>query len=335
MNFYTENFFGDALSTAYFSDDCQIESKIFKLNGKLWKIPTINSNQPLTEFPFASTFIDFYEPQEEQSDRNSDRYPEVSYIPKACHKLVTANEWFDRELTQTYEPAPTIMWDRFDTWSDFEGYVRQKRSNLFSDSRRRFRKLEQNFGKIEFIFDDRRANILDICMRWKSAQYLRSGYLDLFANAQHRNLFQAMFDRGSLLVSTLNAGDRLMAVHLGIRSAGRLYWWIPAYDPADGTYSPGRLLLELLLKESFNRQDREFDFLIGDEDYKWYYATHVRAIAQMGTPPMSIQLKRAVKSSIKPFISSTIGQFPALNDSLKDVRSKLKQKIYESTKSKP
>lgn len=90
---------------------------------------------------------------------------------------------------------------------------------------------------------------------------------------------------------------------------GRLYWWVPAYDSAYSQYSPGRLLLHFLLRESFNQHHTEFDFLWGDEDYKWYYATHVRLIADLGARPFPKQLKNLLRTVLRPF--------PGVKNSLK------------------
>lgn len=71
-------------------------------------------------------------------------------------------------------------------------------------------------------------------------------------------------------------------LHLGLIFQGRFYSWVAAYDSDYHCYGPGRQLLHYLLKESFERGHREFDFLRGNEAYKWKYATHTRLIAEMG-----------------------------------------------------
>jgi hypothetical protein len=332
VNFYAEESFCTALEKSYFLKTRTISPTIFKFNDKFWQIPAVNGIKPISEFPLGSTFIDFHEPIDLDPLTVGNNYQQLSYLPKACQGMVTRAEWFDRELAGQYEPAPTILWENFSSWADFETYVRQHRSNLFSDSRRRLRKLAQNLGEVEFIFDDRRDGIMDTCMEWKSAQYRRSDYVDLFANSRHRQLFHELLDCGLLKISTLNAGGRLIAAHLGVLDRGRLYWWIPAYDPADSIYSPGRLLLELLIKESFERQHREFDFLIGNEDYKWYYATHVRPIGEMGVPPLAERVGRSIKSTVKPTINNLLGTVPGLSTSVRGVRSKLRQRLYAAKK---
>ncbi|MDJ0734031.1 MAG: GNAT family N-acetyltransferase [Nostocaceae cyanobacterium] len=327
MNFYSDDSFCQAFGAAYFPNQ-QIQPALFELEGRLWKIPTIDYKKPIVTGPF----IDFYESDEQSSKEAVSVVKKVDYIPRVSHKLVTTNEWFENNLETIYEPAPTIIWNNFDSWDEFVKHVKQKRSNLFSDTRRRQRKMEKEVGPLTFVFDDRRADVLAACMGWKSEQYRMSGYIDAFAYEEHVRFFQELVNRDLLLVSSLSAGDKLIAVHLGVLLEGRLYWWIPAYDSNYKVYSPGRLLLELLLNESFQLNHKEFDFMIGDEPYKWYYATHTRLIKEMGTPPISLRLQRSTKAIMKPILSSAIRPFPGLKKSLKDIQKKVQAKLYQVTK---
>jgi CelD/BcsL family acetyltransferase involved in cellulose biosynthesis len=80
---------------------------------------------------------------------------------------------------------------------------------------------------------------------------------------------------------------------------GRFYYWIPAYDPEFNVLSPGRLMLHFMLRECYDRGGREFDFLVGDEDYKWHYATHVRRVSPLGRPPLVLQVRRGAKRALR------------------------------------
>ena len=332
MNFYSDEIFSQALEAAYFPDR-KIEPRLFELNGKLWKIPTINSTEPIIKFPFQSTFIDFYEPYEQESTHLSHQVQKLAYIPKAFHGLVSSDEWFEQKLDQNYEPAPTIIWNNFASWDDFTKYVRQKNgSKFFSDTRRRHRKLEQELGPLTFVLDDRRTDVLATCMYWKSNQYLRSGLIDAFAYKEHVKLFQELANRSLLLVSSLYANEKLIAAHIGVLSKERLYSWIPAYDNSYAASAPGRLLLLFILEESFKHNHEEFDFLIGNESYKWSYATHTRLIAEMGVPPIPVQMNRSMKAVIKPIVSSSLKPFPGLKKSWDNVRHQLRTKLYELKK---
>ena len=173
--------------------------------------------------------------------------------------------------------------------------MKSRRSNLFADARRRRRRLEERVGPLEFSFEDNRPQVLEACLGWKSDQYVASGFPDAFRTGAHADFFRRLAGAGLLRVASLSAGGRLLATHLGALEAGRFYYWIPAYDPELTFFSPGRLLLDFMLKESQARGG-EFDFLIGDEDYKWHYATHVRVVEPAGRPPLRLRALRGARS---------------------------------------
>ncbi|MDJ0734030.1 MAG: GNAT family N-acetyltransferase [Nostocaceae cyanobacterium] len=327
MNIYSDDTFCEAFGVAYFPNH-KIQPQLFELDGRLWKIPTINSTKPI----LTGQFIDFYESYEQQLISPQDRIKKLNYIPKACHGLVSSNEWFDQNLEDIYEPAPTIIWEDFTSWDDFVEYVQQNQPKIFADSRRRRRKLEKEVGPVKFIFDDNRPHILDTCLAWKSQQYRNSGLIDAFAYQEHVRLFQELANKGLLLVSSLSAGEKPIAVDLSASLKGRLYSWIPAYDISYRNCSPGRLIMEFVLQESFKRKYEEFDFMIGNESYKWYYATHTRLISEMGVVPVPLRLKRSTKAIVKPIISSAVRPFPGFQKSLKHIQKQVEAKLYRVTK---
>ena len=69
---------------------------------------------------------------------------------------------------------------------------------------------------------------------WKSDQYRRNGWIDVFARPWIVDLVNCLFsihsDRFAGLLSILYAGGRPVAAHFGIRSGPVLAHWFPAYD---------------------------------------------------------------------------------------------------------
>ena len=221
----------------------------------------------------------------------------LRYLPRAVLRTTTVE---DRPAPGPGQhPSPYVAWSRFADHAAFESMVGQRIGNLLPDSRRRQRKLERDLGPVRFTFDDERPEAFDSCVRWKSAQYRETGLPDLFAEPRNVELFRRLRQRGVVVLSSLCAGERLVAAHLGGLADARLAWWVPAYDPVLAGYSPGRLMLHELLRESHARGHREFDFLIGDEAYKYHYATHSRLIGPLGTPPLRDRLLGTLTSKTK------------------------------------
>ena len=82
------------------------------------------------------------------------------------------------------------------------------------------------------------------------------------------------------VLTTLHAGDRLVAAHFGLRSGRRLAWWFPTYDPEFGRYSPGLALLLDLTTLACDRGIDVIDLGRGEHSYKLRVANGTDHVAQ-------------------------------------------------------
>ncbi|MFG2029928.1 GNAT family N-acetyltransferase [Streptomyces sp. NPDC048825] len=114
------------------------------------------------------------------------------------------------------------------------------------------RRLTRDFGNVRFVFDETDQDQLRTLMRWKSAQYRRTGRKDRFAQPWITELLTRLqaTRMGQLtgLLSVLYSGDQPVAAHFGLRSERVLACWFPAYDTRFYRYSPG-LMLHLRMAE--------------------------------------------------------------------------------------
>lgn len=284
MNLFSSDVFLRTLGDVYFAGR-RSEPGLFAVDGRTYRLLVVDG-APATSL----SFVDFFEPVSAAPGEAR----ALGYLSHVARETLTAEEWRARPPAAGVLPSPFIDWTRFDRWDDFAAGVSARIGPLRSTN-----KLAKAMGEVDLRLDDRRPETLALGMKWKSAQYSASGYLDLFADERNRRLFAELQARGTVLVSSLSAGGKVLAVHLGAQHEGRFYYWIPSYDPEQGKFSPGRLMLEWLLRASHERGDEEFDFLIGDEAYKWNYATHTRVIGSAGVPPLSVRLEREIKRRAK------------------------------------
>jgi CelD/BcsL family acetyltransferase involved in cellulose biosynthesis len=212
---------------------------------------------------------------------------------------VAATEWASARGEHT-EPSPFVDWRRFGEWSGFEAHVGQQRAKLLADGRRQTRRLEKELGPVRLSVEND-PGVFDQCLAWKSAQYRRTGARDLFADERHVALLRRLVADGIATTESLWAGETLVAAHIGMLHEGRYSWWFPAYDPEHDRFSPGRLLLVALMQSSFERGDAEFDLLLGDEEYKWHFATDVRLVDSVGSPSLSQRIQRLSKRAAHRF----------------------------------
>jgi hypothetical protein len=248
-----------------------------------------------TEVVGQVPFLDFFE---EVTESVAEPVQRAKGLVPMSTRFVSAGTWREEGLSETFLPAPQVCWNKFQDFNGFRAYVKTQSPFPFSVSKRKIRKLGREVGDVVFTFHDPSPEVLEQCMRWKSAQYQRTGLWDLFASQKNVSLFRALNERKLLTTTTLAAGDSLLGVHVGVVHDDRFYSWLPGYDPEAHKYSPGTLLFDYLLEESFKREHRVFDFLIGDEPYKWNYATDAHVIAPCGVPPLAQRIYQPVRDAI-------------------------------------
>lgn len=213
-------------------------------------------------------------------------------------RFVTAEQWHEQGLEEHYSPAPQVQWRQFDDWKAFLAFVKARSPFPFNVSKRKLRKLGRELGEVSFRFHDPAPEVLAQCMRWKSDQYLRTGLWDLFASKRNVELFEELNRRQLLTTTTLRADTTLLGAHIGVLHEGRFYSWVPAYDPDCNKYSPGTLLFDYLLEESYQQKHEVFDFLIGNEPYKWNYATHAHVVESYGTPGLRQRIYQPLRDAV-------------------------------------
>jgi CelD/BcsL family acetyltransferase involved in cellulose biosynthesis len=161
------------------------------------------------------------------------------------------------------------------------------------------RRLERDLGPVRFeLTQDRSA--LDTLMRWKSRQYVEAGKNDIFSIGWCRELARMLVAttapelHGHL--TSLWAGDLLLAVHLGLQSGATLHYWLPAYDRSFARYSPGLVLLLHLVREGPALGIDLIDLGKGREPYKERLADRGVRVGQ-GVAERSTLALRARKSA--------------------------------------
>lgn len=137
---------------------------------------------------------------------------------------------------------------------------------------RKHRQLTRRRGDVTFTVDDD-DDALDALIAWKSDQYRRTGKRDLFAQRWVRDVLAALRAGGAStaprrVLSTLRAGGEPVAAHLGLVAGAEWHYWFPAYDPAEGSASPGMLLLREMCRSAASLGADVIDLGRGTQPYK-------------------------------------------------------------------
>jgi len=171
---------------------------------------------------------------------------------------------------QECAPRASPVVDLTGGWETWIG--RKKTSERIRRSREQERKLVREHGPLRFALDSRDPRHLEQLMRWKSAQYRRTGRFDRFARRWFadgmRRLFETRSDSFSAEISATFVGDRPASLCLSLRSNGILAGWFPAYDIDLAPYSVGTIHQRHLLMHAAQSGIRLFDCGAGEECYK-------------------------------------------------------------------
>jgi CelD/BcsL family acetyltransferase involved in cellulose biosynthesis len=134
------------------------------------------------------------------------------------------------------------------------------------------RKLAREQGDLHFTFHDTGSAVLEQLIQWKREQYYKTGIADVFefpwTTELLRKVAATQTSAFSGLCSVLRVGNRIVAIHVGMRTPNRLHYWFPAYDPEFAKFSPGIALLMRIAEAGAADGVRTIDLGAGDSQYK-------------------------------------------------------------------
>jgi hypothetical protein len=90
--------------------------------------------------------------------------------------------------------------------------------------------------------------------------------------AFYEELFETLGLQGQLECSYVEIDGCIAAVHMGFNTPHKTYYYIPAFDYAYAETGAGLILLKRMLEHYRLAGKEEFDFLRGEEAYKFYWA---------------------------------------------------------------
>ncbi len=101
----------------------------------------------------------------------------------------------------------------------------------------------------------------------------------------YRRLTQDISPTGWLRFTRIDWNGQPIAFHYGLSYQGRYLYGIPSFAIELSRHSPGEVLLRQLLLAAIAEGATTFDFGIGDESYKYRFATHANRLHTWGLYP--------------------------------------------------
>lgn len=164
----------------------------------------------------------------------------------------------------------------------FENYWALRSKNTRIDIDRKERRLER-VGEVTFKRYHNEQGLLELESFFDMLQ-TRDGYKDRLGTMQSYEkdrIFITELMRNENLTpyihfTSLTVNDTPIAYHFGFQDRHTLYYYKPAYSTEYMKYSPSRILLKRLTLDCVESKINIFDFLLGDEPYKYNWSTSER-----------------------------------------------------------
>jgi CelD/BcsL family acetyltransferase involved in cellulose biosynthesis len=159
------------------------------------------------------------------------------------------------------------------TEGGYEAYVERlkvaqntSKPGIFAEVRKRTNRIVRELGPLRFEKHEQRTDLLEKLIQLKIAQWkigAPAGTTTAFEIPWVNHLIHSLFEKSSdaystkpdgaqesdafrCALSTLYAGDTLLAIQLSLRFAQTLHCWFPVYDPKLAVYSAGTVLMKPL-----------------------------------------------------------------------------------------
>jgi len=164
----------------------------------------------------------------------------------------------------------------------YDGYLGKLSANERSNIRRRRRKLLEGQGAeyTDFRSDDAHQ-VLRTLFELHEKRAAEKGIDSSFARADvlafHRDLLSRL-DRDRLWLRGLRKNNETIAVYYGYLAGHRVSYYQLGYDPRWADFSPGSVLLQETIREAFDGGLKEYNFLQGEEEFKYRWTQQVRPL---------------------------------------------------------
>ena len=221
------------------------------------------------------------------------------------------SSWEGARNGAQYRPSVVSPYLRLgQSWEHYRSGLRKK---LVADTDRQMRRLQQ-VGNLSFQRCSRDEDIdqyVDEMVLLKRARYRATGAKDIFQDGKlegfYRDVSRKLLRRGWLDLSYMELNGIPLALHFGFIYSGRFHYYMPSFRQEYASFSPGRLLTFHLLKNAFESELDEFDFLTGDDQYKYDWTGDIRTVyafsAQQGG--LRSKLLHQLREGVVPALRSS------------------------------
>ena len=157
---------------------------------------------------------------------------------------------------------------------DFDAYLALLGKKQRHETRRKARRFGEILGQPRLIREAGAAAVA----QFAEMHRLADGRKGTFMSSEMEALFEAFHDAGAVIDFLYGDRDEPVAAGFGFEDECSYYLYNSAYDPEAGAASPGIVLVSALIKQATAKGKARFDFLKGDEVYKYRLGATARPL---------------------------------------------------------
>lgn len=201
-------------------------------------------------------------------------------------------------------------------YGNFAAYAARfgKKTNRMRKQRRQ--NLEAQHGPLTFaaLRGRQGRDKLVLALQWKRDWLAERGLTSkVFDGGSNEAMLRRIGNDDAMCVTVLSAGDRPVAIEVGLANGGHYAAYLGAFDPAFTRFSPGQEQMLRTLEWCFAQGFKRYDLLPPDDDYKLIWTEtkepvrdHCVALSPLGAG--YVLLRRLAHSRMQSLLRALPGQ---------------------------
>lgn len=159
------------------------------------------------------------------------------------------------------------------------------------------------------------ATVFDLHARRAVKKQINSSFSGDEIFRFHVDLLGIMRHKNWVWIRFLKSGDKTIAAFYGFVFGNRVFYYQTGQDPEWHSYGPGSVIIHDAIQEAFNANFEEFNFLQGEEEYKYKWTKTQRVLYDLSVyhdnlPGRAIRITDVMKQALKKLLEREVRSQP-------------------------
>lgn len=186
-----------------------------------------------------------------------------------------------------------------------------KSSHRYSIVRHKRKLLKNHAARYVECRDDDMAACLTTVFDLHARRALRKQIVSSFKGDEifrfHLDLLEELKHKDWIWIRFLKSEENTIAAYYGFVFGNRVFYYQTGQDPEWHTYAPGTVILHEAIQEAYNANFVEFNFLQGEEEYKYKWTKTQRVLYDLSVyhgnlPGRAIRIMDLMKHALKKML---------------------------------